>query len=145
MEDEKKKKEDRESAERDIAGKKVMWVEDDPDLNDIMNRWLSRYDIDLVHATNGTEALELLKKERPDILLLDIMLPDVDGFSVLESMKEDTDLKDIPVILFSNLSQKEDINRGYELGASRFIVKSTVFLENLAGEIRNVLRESDNV
>lgn len=142
MEEEKEKKD---SAERDIAGKKVMWVEDDPDLNDIMNRWLSRYDIDLVHTTNGTEALELLKKERPDILLLDIMLPDIDGFSILKNMKEDPDLKDIPVILFSNLSQKEDISKGYELGASRFIVKSTVFLENLAGEIRNVLRENDNI
>ena len=130
------------SAEKDIIGKKVMWIEDDPTLNDIMERWLARYSVDLVHATNGTEGLELLKRERPDILLLDIMLPDIDGFTILEEMKDDPDLKHIPVILFSNLSHKNDIDRGYKLGASRFIVKSTVFLENLAGEIRNVLRES---
>ncbi len=129
------------AAEQDIAGKKVMWVEDDPILNEIMERWLARYNVDLVHATNGTDGLELLKKERPDILLLDIMLHDIDGFSILEDMKKDPDLKDIPVILFSNLSHQDDFDKGYKLGASRFIVKSTVFLENLAGEIRNVLRE----
>lgn len=129
-------------AEKDIVGKKVMWIEDDPTLNDIMERWLARYSVELVHATNGTEGMELIKREKPDILLLDIMLPDIDGFTVLEDIKSDPDLKHIPVILFSNLSHKSDIDRGYKLGASRFIVKSTVFLENLAGEIRNVLRES---
>ncbi len=128
--------------EKDIAGKKVMWVEDDSTLNDIMERWLSRYEVDLVHATNGSDALELLRKELPDILLLDIMLPDINGFEILEEMNNDPDLKDIPVILFSNLSHKEDIDRGYSLGASRFIVKSTVFLDKLAAEIRNVLREA---
>ncbi|MGM0482602.1 MAG: response regulator [Patescibacteria group bacterium] len=131
--------------EKDIAGKKIMWVEDDPELNNIMQRWLSRYDVDIVHATNGTDALEMIGKERPDILLLDIMLPDIDGFSILEKIKNESTLKDIPVILFSNLSQEEDVNRGYKLGASRFIVKSTVFLENLAGEIRNVLRENNKI
>ncbi|MGM0629177.1 MAG: response regulator [Patescibacteria group bacterium] len=133
------------SPEKDIAGKKVMWVEDDPELNNIMQRWLSRYDVDIVHATNGTDALEMIGKEKPDILLLDIMLPDIDGFSILEKIKNESTLKDIPVILFSNLSQEEDVNRGYKLGASRFIVKSTVFLENLAGEIRNVLRENNKI
>lgn len=131
--------------EKDIAGKKVMWVEDDPELNKIMQRWLSRYDVEIVHATNGTDALEMIERERPDILLLDIMLPDIDGFSILESIKKEPSLAGIPVILFSNLSQKEDVDRGYQLGASRFIVKSTVFLENLAGEIRNVLRENNKI
>ncbi len=135
----------KDSAEKDIAGKKVMWVEDDPILNDIMERWLARYNVDLVHATNGTDALELLRKELPDILLLDIMLPDIDGFTILEKMKKDPHLKEIPVILFSNLSHQEDFDKGYKLGASRFIVKSTVFLQNLAGEIRNVLREHDRL
>ncbi len=132
----------KDTAEKDIVGKKIMWIEDDPTLNDIMKRWLARYSVDLVHSTNGTEGMELLKKEKPDILLLDIMLPDIDGFNILEQIKKDPELKDIPVILFSNLSHKKDIDKGYKLGASRFIVKSTVFLENLAGEIRNVLREN---
>lgn len=129
-------------AKKYISGKKVMWIEDDPILNDIMVRWLSRYSVNLVHATNGTDGLEIMRKELPDILLLDIMLPDIDGFTILERMKDDSDLKDIPVILFSNLSHQDDIDKGYELGASRFIVKSTVFLENLATEIQNVLREN---
>lgn len=133
------------SAEKEILGKKVMWIEDDPTLNDIMERWLARFNVDLVHTTNGTEGLELLRKEHPDILLLDIMLPDIDGFTILEKMKNDPELKDTPVILFSNLSHQKDIDKGYSLGASRFMVKSTVFLDNLATEIRNVLRENDRL
>ncbi|MFP4022466.1 MAG: response regulator [Candidatus Paceibacterota bacterium] len=133
------------SAEKEILGKKVMWIEDDPTLNDIMERWLARFNVDLVHTTNGTEGLELLRKEHPDILLLDIMLPDIDGFTILEKMKNDPELKDIPVILFSNLSHQKDVDKGYSLGASRFMVKSTVFLDNLATEIRNVLRENDRL
>ncbi|MFP4539617.1 MAG: response regulator [Candidatus Paceibacterota bacterium] len=133
------------SAEKEILGKKVMWIEDDPTLNDIMERWLARFNVDLVHTTNGTEGLEILRKEHPDILLLDIMLPDIDGFTILEKMKNDPELKDIPVILFSNLSHQKDIDKGYSLGASRFMVKSTVFLDNLATEIRNVLRENDRL
>ncbi len=127
---------------KDIAGKKIMWVEDDSALNDILKRWLERYKAELVHAENGTDALEVLRKEKPDILLLDVILPDINGFEVLEQMKSDSDLNDIPVIIFSNLSHQEDIDRGYQLGAARFMVKSTVFLENLATEIRNVLREN---
>lgn len=129
-------------AKKYISGKKVMWIEDDPILNDIMMRWLSRYSVNLVHATNGTDGLEIMRKELPDILLLDIMLPDIDGFTILERMRDDSDLKNIPVILFSNLSHQDDIDKGYKLGASRYIVKSTVFLENLATEIQNVLREN---
>lgn len=128
-------------AKKYISGKKVMWIEDDPILNDIMTRWLARYSVNIVHATNGTDGLEIMRKELPDILLLDIMLPDIDGFTILERMNNDPDLKDIPVILFSNLSHQDDIDKGYKLGASRYIVKSTVFLENLATEIKNVLRE----
>lgn len=138
-------KELKKSIEKDIAGKKVMWIEDDPILNDIMNRWLRQYDLDLMSADNGLEGLELIKRKKPDILLLDIMLPDINGFEILEQMKKDPELKDIPVILFSNLSHQEDVDKGYALGASRFIVKSTVFLNNLAGEIRNVLRENDRL
>ena len=138
-------KELKKSIEKDIAGKKVMWIEDDPILNDIMNRWLRQYDLDLTSADNGLEGLELIKRKKPDILLLDIMLPDINGFEILEQMKKDPELKDIPVILFSNLSHQEDVDKGYALGASRFIVKSTVFLNNLAGEIRNVLRENDRL
>jgi DNA-binding response OmpR family regulator len=131
----------KDSAKKYIAGKKVMWIEDDPILNDIMMRWLARYGVNIIHATNGTDGLEIMRKELPDILLLDIMLPDIDGFTILERMRSDSDLKDIPVILFSNLSHQDDIDKGYKLGASRYIVKSTVFLENLATEIKNVLRE----
>ncbi len=130
------------SVEDALSGKRIMWVEDDTTLSDIMDRWLKRYNIKVYRTTSGSEALEMVRKAKPDILLLDILLPDINGFEVLESIKSDDYLKDIPVILFSNLNHKEDIDKGYKLGASRFMVKSTTFLENLAKEIVGVLQES---
>ncbi len=125
----------------DLSGVKIMWVEDDTALNTIMEKWLSQYDATLTHTTHGEKALEMLRQNKPDILLLDILLPDINGFEVLKEMKADENLKDIPVILFSNLNHQEDMDQGYKLGAVRFMVKSTVFLEGLADEIKKVLEE----
>lgn len=129
-------------SESTLVGKKIMWVEDDKFLSDIIARKLSTTGATLVYATEGEGALALLQKEKPDLLLLDILLPGVDGFEILRRVKADVGLKTTPVIMLSNLGQREDVEKGKALGAVRFLIKATVTLDEIVAEIQAVLRES---
>ncbi|TSC67911.1 MAG: response regulator containing a CheY-like receiver domain and a GGDEF domain [Parcubacteria group bacterium Gr01-1014_72] len=122
-----------------LTGKKIMWVEDDKFLSDIIARRLSTEGCILFHASEGEEALKTIEKEKPDIILLDILLSGIDGFEVLKRLKENPKMKSIPVIILSNLGQKSDIEKGQVLGAERFLVKATVTLDEIVGDISAVL------
>jgi len=130
-------------AERNkLSGKKVMWVEDDQFLSEMIAKKLREQGAELQFAGNGTEAMEILDGDyAPDILLLDILLPEMSGFEVLGKIKQDQQLKDVPVILFSNLGQQEDIDKGYSLGADKFLVKATVDLNGVIDEIQELLEK----
>lgn len=123
----------------DLAGKKIMWVEDDKFLNNIIAQRLAFEKCQLIHAIEGEEALALADKEQPAIILLDIMLPGMNGFDVLSRLKENEKTKNIPVIILSNLGQKNDIEKGIKLGAVRFLIKATVTLDEIMAEIKAVL------
>lgn len=125
-----------------FAGKKVMWVEDDKFLSDMIARTLSKEGFQLVSVDNGNDALPTAKEKKPDIILLDILLPGKDGFQILKELKQDPELKTVPVIFLSNLGQKSDIEKGKELGAEKFLIKATVTLEEIAQEIEAVLEKS---
>ena len=122
-----------------LAGKKLLWVEDDRFLKDIITVRLSNEGCQLLHAGDEGEAMSFLTKEKPDIILLDILLPGSDGFEILKKIKMINELKDVPVVMLSNLSQKADIEKGKELGAVKFLVKSTVTLDEIIEDIRSVL------
>lgn len=126
-------------ADDKLSGYTVMWVEDDQFLSEMISKKLQENGAELVFAGTGEEAMEKLEESKPDILLLDILLPGKSGFEVLEDMKNDEELKDIPVILFSNLGQQEDIDKGYNLGADKFLVKATVDLNGVVDEIATIL------
>ena len=119
-----------------LKGKKVMWVEDDKFLSDIISRKLSGEGCTLVHSTNGEEALSVVEKENPDIIVLDILLSGIDGFEILKRLKENQKVKEIPVILLSNLGQKSDIEKGQALGAAKFLVKATMTLDEIVDEVK---------
>lgn len=125
---------------RELLGKKIMWVEDDRFLSDIIARKLSLEGCSLINATDGAEALRLLEKEHPDLVLLDILLPGVDGYQVLKRIKTEKRTENIPVILLSNLGGRDDIEKGMALGAARFLVKATVTLDEIVDEIKAVSR-----
>jgi DNA-binding response OmpR family regulator len=122
-----------------LTGYKVLWVEDDTYLSDIISRKLANEGCIFTHAKTGEEAIEFLKKDVPDIVLLDILLPGINGFEVLEAMKKEEKWKSVPVILTSNLGQKEDVLKGEKLGAEKFLVKATVTLDEIIVETRKVL------
>ena len=127
-------------AEEKLSGKKIMWVEDDEFLSEMIAKKLREQGGELEFTNKGEGAVEMMRETKPDILLLDILLPGKDGFEVLEEIKNDDELKDIPVILFSNLGQQEDIDKGYNLGADKFLVKATVDLNNVVDEIVDILK-----
>jgi len=122
-----------------LAGKKVMWVEDDSFLSDIIARKLSAEKCLLVHTKNAEEALPLVGTEMPDVIMLDVLLPGMNGFELLTKLKSDPKTKSIPVILLSNLGQESDVEKGKSLGADRFLVKATLKLDEVIGQIKEVL------
>ena len=104
--------------------KKILIVEDDKFLRELISQKLSNEGYKTIEAVNGEKGLESVKSEKPDIILLDLILPGIDGFEVLENIKKDSSLAQIPVIILSNLGQKEDIDRGLKLGADDYLIKA---------------------
>ena len=118
---------------------KVLVVEDDAFLIKAYQVKLTASGFDLQVAKDGDEALETLKSFKPDIILLDLVMPRRDGFSTLEEIKKQDDLKQIPVIVTSNLAQKEDIDRVRALGANDVITKSDMSLEDLVKRVNKIV------
>jgi DNA-binding response OmpR family regulator len=121
--------------------KKVLLVEDDLALLKIYSNKLRLGGFDVSPATTGDEALRKAQTELPGIVLLDLILPGQDGFMVLESLKQDSKTKKIPVIILSNLGQESDIERGRRLGAVDYLVKSDVSLNELVDKVRAYIQK----
>lgn len=114
---------------------KIVLVEDDKFLRSVLERKLSENGFQVVSVINGNEALDKIVIERPDLILLDIILPQKSGFFILEKIKQDPQFKNIPVLVISNLSQAEDIEKAKNLGASEYLVKAKISLEDLVNKI----------
>jgi len=120
---------------------KILVAEDDKFLASAYRLKLQKNDFEVIVATDGEEAIKMIKSEKPDLILLDLVMPVKDGFVVLEEIKKDEGLKIIPVIVASNLGQKEDIDRAMGLGADDFVVKSDLSLEALINKIKDKLKQ----
>lgn len=110
----------------DSVQKKLLLVEDDSFILDIYDMKLSEAGYDVTLANNGREAVRQLEENQfiPDLILLDIVMPYMDGFDVLKVLKENDAWKEIPVIMLTNLSQKDDIERAVKMGANDYLIKS---------------------
>jgi len=104
--------------------RKIMIVEDDVFVMDIYQTKLAQEGFEIIPAMNGVEAMKKLQVSVPDLMLLDIVMPYMDGLEVLKKVKADDRLKNIPVVLLTNLSQKDDIDKGLGLGANDYLIKS---------------------
>ncbi|OHA20546.1 MAG: hypothetical protein A2836_01170 [Candidatus Taylorbacteria bacterium RIFCSPHIGHO2_01_FULL_45_63] len=122
-----------------LEGKKLLWVEDDNFLSDLVAKKLAAEKCVLFHASNGEEAVKIFETETPDVVLLDILLPGIDGFEILKKIRANEKTKNTPVIILSNLGQKTDLEKGKELGATKFLIKATVNLDEIVGEIKKTL------
>ena len=119
--------------------KKVLVVEDDQFLSNAYKLKLSKSGFDVSVASDGEIGIKLMKEDKPDIVLLDLIMPNVDGFTCLESIKADDSLKDVPVIVASNLGQDEDVERAKSLGAVDFIIKSNISIEEIVEKVKAVV------
>jgi CheY-like chemotaxis protein len=119
--------------------KKILIVEDDMFLERMATKKLRESGYEVLMAGDSGKAEEILKAEKPDLILLDLLLPGTDGFELLSRLKKDDKTKDIPVIVFSNLSGEEDIKRCKDLGVRDFIVKSSSTLAGLVEKINKTI------
>jgi DNA-binding response OmpR family regulator len=122
--------------------KRVLVIEDDVFLQNLEVSNLEKNGFEVILASNGEEAVKKIHEPNIDIILLDIILPDFDGFEILKKIKEDKIIKNIPVIIFSNLSDEKDIEKGKELGATEFLVKSNFTLGELIQKINIILKKN---
>ena len=117
----------------------VLIVEDDVFLAEIYQKKFEMEGFKVSMASNGEKGLADMKKKKPDIVLLDILLPKLDGFAVLEAAKEDSTIKNIPIILLTNLGQKDDVQRGLDEGAEDYLIKTHFKPSEVVDKVRSVL------
>lgn len=119
--------------------KKILVVEDDSFLSEMYLTKLSESGFDVEAAYDGKEALAKIKEFKPDLVLLDIVLPRLDGFEVLRMIKKEDSSKNIPVIILTNLGQKEEVEKGLKLGASGYIIKAHFTPTEVVAKVKKAL------
>lgn len=123
---------------------KILLVEDDIFL---MNMYSTKFEIDgyeVFAADNGLDGLELAKEKQPHIILLDIMMPEMNGFEVLEKLKADPTTVKIPVIILTNINQQDDIQKGLSLGAVDYFIKAHFIPSEIVGKVEKILASLGN-
>lgn len=125
---------------KDKTAKKILLIEDDPFLVDIYTTKLKEAGFKFGVAIDGNEGLKKIKKMRPDLLILDIVLPQTDGWQILKEIKNNKNLKRLKVLVFSNLGQKEEVERGLSLGATTYLIKAHYTPTEVIGEIKKILK-----
>lgn len=120
--------------------KTILLVEDDAFVSDIYQTKLGQSGYEVQVAENGLEAMKFAGKKAPDLVLLDIVMPYMDGIEVLRKLKEKEEWKSIPVILLTNLSEKEKVEEGLSLGASDYLIKSHFTPSEVVEKVKALLK-----
>ena len=119
--------------------KKVLIVEDDPMLSEIYTKKFEISGFEVSLAKTGLEAVESAKKIKPDLILLDLVLPEIDGFEVLKRIRQEDSLKEVKIIISSNLSQEDERQKAEDLGANGFITKASFTPQEMVNKVQEVL------
>lgn len=121
---------------------KILFVEDDPLINKIYSTRLTADGYQVFTAENGEDGLKLAEQELPDLVVLDVMMPRLDGFAVLEKLRQNPLLTRIPILIYSNLAQEDEMNRALSLGATEFIVKANLSPTEMVNKIKQYLQNN---
>lgn len=121
--------------------KKILFIEDESALQKTFGEILTQEGYQMISALDGEIGLRLAGDEKPDLILLDLILPKVNGFDVLRKLKEDKETKDIPVIVLTNLEEMGNVDKAIELGATTYLVKANYSLKEIVEKIRKALGE----
>lgn len=120
--------------------KKILIVEDDVVLQKALSEYLSSEGFDVVGAPDGEIGVQMATQEKPDLILLDIILPKKDGYEVLQEVKANMETSHIPVVLLTNLDGIADVEKALELGATTYLVKADYKLEEVTSKIKEILK-----
>src|SRR4030042_1796124 len=119
--------------------KSILLIEDDPLLIDLYATKLREAEFEVEIAANGQEGLKKVKTKKPDLLILDIVLPAVNGWEILEEIKKIEGLQDLKIVIFSNFTSKEEVEKGLSLGAVKYLIKSHYTPSEVVREIKKIL------
>lgn len=118
---------------------KILFIEDEKHLQDILSRALAREGFEVVQAFDGERGTQLAVDSRPDLIILDLIVPKKDGFAVLEDLKSNPDTSRIPVIVLTNLERSEDVERALAMGALTYLVKTDYELKEIVEKVKKAL------
>jgi DNA-binding response OmpR family regulator len=124
--------------------KHILLIEDDPFLADIYTTKLKEANFEVEIATDGERALTKLKERKFDLVLLDIVLPHIDGWEILRKIKQDSKSKDLKVMVLSNLGQKKEVEKGLKLGATKYLIKAHYTPKEIVEEIKKCLDPTED-
>ena len=120
--------------------KQILFIEDESALQKTVGEVLRQEGFEVLPALNGEIGIRLAKEKKPDLIIVDLVLPKRNGFEVIEDLKEDEGTKDIPIIVLTNLEDLKGIQRAIDLGATTYLVKSNYRLEEVVEKIKGVLK-----
>jgi DNA-binding response OmpR family regulator len=118
----------------------IALVEDDQLIAEMYTTKFMKEGFDIQHAVDGVAGLELVNKINPDIVLLDIIMPKLDGFQVLQQLRAEAEFKSTPVIMLSNLGQEEDVEKGRQLGATDYFIKTNFTPAAIVDKVKAILK-----
>jgi len=121
---------------------RILLIEDDSFLVEMYTTKFELEGFEVISAEDGKKGLDLALQEKPEIILLDILMPKMDGFAVLEALKKDKTTLNIPVVLLTNLGQKDDVKKGFEKGAVGYLIKAHFMPSEVVDKIKKILKES---
>lgn len=119
--------------------KRILIIEDDVHISRVYDVKLKKEGFDTIFAVNGEEGVEKITAEKPDLIILDLMVPRKDGFGVLEDIKKDPELAKIPVLVLSNLGQQSDKDRALALGANEYLIKVNYSMQDVIDRAKSYL------
>ena len=120
--------------------KTILFIEDESALQKTFGEILKQEGYEMIPALDGEVGLRLAKDKKPDLILLDLILPRIHGFDVLKKLKEDKETKEIPIIVLTNLEGISDVDKAIELGATTYLVKAQYTLEEVVEKIKKALK-----
>jgi len=122
--------------------KTILLVEDEPLLGNLLRQRLEKEGFTVLLNHDGEEALKTLHETKPDLILLDIILPKISGFELMETLQADPQLERAPIIIISNLGQESDVAKGQSLGAVQYFVKAKISMEDLVEDVKAFLKKA---
>ena len=120
--------------------KKILIIEDDSFLRELLTKKFVEENYKVIPAVDGEEGIKKAKEEKPDLILLDLILPGVQGYEVMAEIKENPDTSKIPIVVISNLGQKEEVEKGLKLGAVEFLIKAHYTPDEIIDKVKDALK-----